>query len=236
MMTQAKLTRGVPVWQGLLDPKFLPTNLVSAGNHLADAAKQGDWPKVFMALEDQQSLRPYQWRLGGKSWFTVLHQAAWHGASENVVDKLIKRGGIRSLRDAKGRIPFDVAQERGHHHLLKRLKPPPPPLSPYHLQELDMGLADLVYGSLCPMSAHNHKVTKPSSSWREMLRYPPVEIMGEFRRQQLCFKMIGNDAVVRVTLNLGFLEVIMWSVETGESGLVHVVTRNDVIPVYGIFA
>ena len=29
------------------------------------------------------------------------------------VDKLIKRGALRWLRDAKGHIPFDVADERG---------------------------------------------------------------------------------------------------------------------------
>jgi hypothetical protein len=54
---------------------------VNRGNRFVDFAKAGDWLEVFMMLENEKKhVVPYQWRPGGKSWFTVLHHAAWHGA------------------------------------------------------------------------------------------------------------------------------------------------------------
>lgn len=85
----------------------------AAQHRFADAAKAGDWVTVFAMLDDQRTrvdingVRP-----GGSARFTALHQAAWHGAPPEIVSKLIRHGAVRSLRDAKGRTPFDVLTER----------------------------------------------------------------------------------------------------------------------------
>ncbi|PRC48225.1 hypothetical protein C6A85_80925, partial [Mycobacterium sp. ITM-2017-0098] len=79
----------------------------------ADAAEAGDWATVFAMLDDPRTrvdvngVRP-----GGSARFTALHQAAWHAAPAEVVAELIRHGAARSLRDAKGRIPFDILIER----------------------------------------------------------------------------------------------------------------------------
>ena len=52
------------------------------------------------------------WRPGGTAWFTVLHQAAWHGAPTEVVAELIRRGALRSLTDSRGRTAHDVRLDR----------------------------------------------------------------------------------------------------------------------------
>ena len=69
------------VWNGVLDPSLLADDVVSAGHRLADAAKVGDWKTVFELLDDPtERVDVNWWRPGGTAWFTVLHQAAWHGA------------------------------------------------------------------------------------------------------------------------------------------------------------
>ena len=71
-----------------------------ARNHrLADAGKAGRWAEVFEVL-DLQWVSVNQSRLGGTSWFTPLHQAAWHGASVSVVTGLLDRGAFRALPPA----------------------------------------------------------------------------------------------------------------------------------------
>ncbi|STZ41797.1 ADP-ribosylation/crystallin J1 [Mycolicibacterium gilvum] len=91
-----------------------PSAFAEAAQHrFADAAKVGDWATVFAMLDDPRTqvdvngVRP-----DGSARFTALHQAAWHGAPAGIVSELIRRGAVRSLRDAKGRTPFDVLIER----------------------------------------------------------------------------------------------------------------------------
>jgi ADP-ribosyl-[dinitrogen reductase] hydrolase len=82
-------------------------------NRFADAAKAGDWATVFAMLDDPRTrvdingVRP-----GRSARFTALHQAAWHGAPAEIVARLIRHGAVTSVRDAKGRTPFDVLIER----------------------------------------------------------------------------------------------------------------------------
>ncbi|HEY9315068.1 MAG TPA: ankyrin repeat domain-containing protein, partial [Williamsia sp.] len=92
-----------------LHPGTPSADAVAAQHRFADAAKAGDWATVFAMLDvprtpvDINGVRP-----GGSARFTALHQAAWHGAPAEVVAELIRRGAVRSLRDAKGRMPYDV--------------------------------------------------------------------------------------------------------------------------------
>lgn len=115
---QQLMTKTV-LWPGVLDVSLLPKTTVAAAHRLADAAKIGNWPMVMKLLDGEKVLVPHQWRPGGKAWFTVLHQAAWRGAPPEVADTLIKRGALRSLRDAQGRTAFDVAAEHDQPYALR---------------------------------------------------------------------------------------------------------------------
>lgn len=205
---------------------------------MADFAKSGDWPEVFMVLDDEKDwVLPYQWRPGGKGWFTVLHQAAWHGAPDHIVDKLIKRGALRSLPDAKGRLPIDVACERGHPRLIPKLKPQKPTVDPQLLWEMNAPLKDLIYGfgsylfdEYNPVGGHGNQ-----ARLSEILRCPPVEILPELLRQRVWLQLPGTDAGFRITLLQGFLEVIAWNAELRAFGPTHVVTPDQTLPVDGGF-
>lgn len=108
-------------WPGVLDGQVLNQSYVDSSNRLADAAKMGQWDEVFRILDSDHWVGANQWRIGGRSWFAPLHQAAWLGAPVNVVEELVRRGAWRSLRNADGDRPIDIARARGHNHLLDSL-------------------------------------------------------------------------------------------------------------------
>jgi hypothetical protein len=89
---------------------------------LADAAKHGNWEQVFEILDlfpkFVNSCRP-----GGSSLYAPLHQAAFNAAPPNVVELLIDKGAWRTLRNATGKRPIDVAEKAGHTHLKSLLEP-----------------------------------------------------------------------------------------------------------------
>ena len=62
-------------------------------------------------------------RPGGSSLFAPLHQAAHGGASVEVAQRLIGMLAWRTLQNARGERPVDVAERRGHRHLLGVLAP-----------------------------------------------------------------------------------------------------------------
>ncbi|MGB8502765.1 MAG: ankyrin repeat domain-containing protein, partial [Mycobacterium sp.] len=108
----------------------------------------------------------YQWRPGGKAWFTPLHQAARHGAPIPVVIELIDRGALSSLRDAKGRTAFDVAAEHDQTFSLpEQLRPPRSTLKPDQIQAFDFHLAEVIDGRI------NRRVFE-GRDLRVVLRYP----------------------------------------------------------------
>lgn len=108
-------------WPGVIDTNVLKEPHLEAVNRLADAAKVGDWEEVLRLLAGNDRLNANQWRIGGDSWFAPLHQAAFLGASRDVVDALLDRGAWRSLRTASGKRPLDIAVDGGHEHLIDAL-------------------------------------------------------------------------------------------------------------------
>lgn len=109
-------------WPGVLDPDVLNGDLVTYSHQLADAARGGRWDTVLDLVEAGGIwCTANRWRVGGSSWFTPLHQAAWLGAPVEVVERLLRAGAWRSLRTADGDRPIDLASKRGHHHLLEAL-------------------------------------------------------------------------------------------------------------------
>jgi hypothetical protein len=219
MTTYSEIMRGARPWQGVLDTSVMADDLVSAGHRLADAAKAGDWSAVMNALDREWSwLVINQWRPGGTAWFTPLHQAAWHGAPTRVVAELLDRGSLRSLRDSKGRTPFDVAVEHDHTPaLLELLRPPRSPLTPTQIRALDARLAELIDGRI--------QGRLYDKELRTVLRYPPVEILHELPGQRVWFPMPAKFGF-HIELQRGALEVKSWCGLVEGSGQAHLVTAE----------
>lgn len=227
------------VWRGILDPTQLYDEVIAASHRLADAAKVGDWPMVFDLLDDHDTHVDINWwRAGGSAWFTVLHQAAWHGAPSDVAAELIRRGALRSLRDSRGRTAYDVrchrdlesnhpktaaAQQRTSLLLRERyLKPPLSPLAPATIRALDRHLAGVIDSRI-------RGVLFDGRDSQQVLRYPPVDILHEVPDQRLWFPVPGMYGGFDITLMEDFLDVKSWCRVVGGSGQEHLITTEGAI-------
>ncbi|MFJ9916843.1 hypothetical protein [Actinacidiphila glaucinigra] len=118
-----------PKWDAARDRGMLHEDEAARRDELADAARNGNWPRVMNIVYRKPNAWPdtQGWanavRLNGKRHYTPLHQAAWHGAPVDVVEFLLNNGAWRTLRTSTGQRPVDIAQERGHHHLTRLLQP-----------------------------------------------------------------------------------------------------------------
>jgi hypothetical protein len=212
-----EIIRGARAWQGVLDTEVMADGMKQAGHRLADAAKVGDWPAVFRVLDRERGwLVINQWRPGGTAWFTVLHQAAHTGAPTRAVTDLLERGALRTLREAQGRTPYDVAVARGQSRELQQLlEPPPSPLSGDQVLALDAGLAELIDGRL--------QGRLFDGDLRAVLRYPPVEILAELPGHRVWFPLPGKFGF-HIQLQGAALEVKSWCGLVEGSGQAHLVT------------
>lgn len=109
-------------WDGLTQPETIHGASLQLRVELADASKAGRWNRVLSLLEGDAALVNAS-RPGGTSLFAPLHQAAYGGASEMVVQRLLDAGAWRTLQNSRGERAVDVAQRRGHTHLFQLLEP-----------------------------------------------------------------------------------------------------------------
>ena len=192
------------------------TELVAARDRLADSARAGDWAAVLRVL-DEGLLRPgaNDGRVEGTSWFGPLHQAAWLGAPAEVVQALIERGAWRSLRDAEGRRPVDIARERGHGALVEALTPVyTVPLRAEDAEAMGGRLADLVAEAAA-------RVVEPGTP----IRHLDVRCLAE-RGDAVWFPIPGMYGGFSVELHKGRLHVESWSRVVGGSGRAWVITAD----------
>lgn len=222
-------------WPGVLAPSMLEDSVVAAAHRLADAAKAGDWGTVMsMIVSDSQAVNVNQWRPGGGSWFTVLHQAAWHGAPIEIVAALTERGALRTLRDAKGRTAHDIAADHGRRtSLIDSLAPPPSPLTPECIRALNVHLATVIDRRI-----HDEHIDQgyANRDLRKVLRYPPVDVLHELPSQSVWFPVPGMYGGFHITLREHHLYVESWIRVVGGSGQAHVVTREGPVLVNQGFA
>lgn len=108
-------------WDGVTTRDVYPEHLLARRDLLADAARDGNWPRVFEELA-----RNPDWvnatRVGGPSGFALLHQAAWHGA-QDATAVLVGCGAWRTLPTAAGERALDIALARGHKGVSALLQP-----------------------------------------------------------------------------------------------------------------
>ncbi len=94
----------------------------SAGQRLADAARDCDWRVVFEILKKHPD-RINATRPGGRSLYAPLHQAASCGAELEIVNRLIDLGAWRCLRNASGERPLEIAMRKGNVKIIDALTP-----------------------------------------------------------------------------------------------------------------
>ncbi|MGW0631789.1 hypothetical protein [Streptomyces sp. NPDC002758] len=154
-------------WDGPLCREAIHSDEAAKRDELADAARDGNWPRVLSIVTRRDNRG---WanavRLGGHRRYAPLHQAAWHGASVDIVETLLNCGGWRTLRNNDGKRPLDIAQERGHHHLTHILQPEIKHDVP---REVLAGLQRNLHGLICQYDA-----SAPS-----YLRLPELEVLTE---------------------------------------------------------
>ena len=167
------------VWDGITQLGALNDDAAQARIALADAAKSYDWPTVFELLSTHG-----EWvnasRPGGKSQFAPLHQAAHAGAPVDIAQRLLQMGAFRTLQNAQGERPVDVAEKKEHHHLRELL-------TPVFKHQVPVGV-------LLRIQFHFHEVIRGRID-RELpnhgLRLPELEPLLELDRPHMWFPVPG---------------------------------------------
>lgn len=167
------------VWDGITQADTLSEAAVQHRNVLADAAKSYNWPVVFNVLSEHPELVNTT-RPGGSSLYAPLHQAAHGGAPVEVVQRLIGLLAWRTLQNACGERPVDVAERQGHRHLIGVLTPE----YKHHVPT----------GVLLKIQAHFHAVIRERID-RQLpnhgLRLPELEPLLELERPHMWFPVPG---------------------------------------------
>lgn len=163
------------VWDGIMRSETLGDWAATARSSIADAAKAYNWQHVLELVSEHRgfanSCRP-----SGKSLFTPLHQAAHGGAPVEVVNRLIELGAWRTIQNARGERPVDVAERKGHHHLRDALEPVLKHRVPL--------------GVLLKIQSHFHDVIRERIDLKLQepeLRLPELEPLLELERPQMWF-------------------------------------------------
>ncbi|MEO6064046.1 MAG: ankyrin repeat domain-containing protein [Thermoflexales bacterium] len=166
-------------WDGITRAESLSDEAVQRRGALADAAKRYDWAVVLDLLA-----REPDWvnstRLGGTSLYAPLHQAAHGGAPADVIRRLIDLGALRTLRNARGERPVDIAARKRRQHLINALAP-----EIKHRMPLD---------ALLKIQAHFHAVIQNSVGdlvKEHALRLPELEPLLELDPPEMWFPVPG---------------------------------------------
>lgn len=120
--TEVRVERERATWDGVMLRSAYHDRLVAERDRLADAARDGAWDTVFSLLGEERGWVNHC-RVGGATWYTPLHQAAWRGAEPEVVHRMVALGAWRTLRTAHGERAIDVARRKGHLRLIEPLTP-----------------------------------------------------------------------------------------------------------------
>ncbi len=167
------------VWDGITRAETLGEAAANTRSALADAAKGCNWPRMLELVSEHSEL-VNSWRPGGRSRNAPLHQAAYAGAPVEVVQRLIEMGAWRTLQNARGERPVDVAERKGHNHLLEVL-------APVYRHRVPIGV-------LLKIQFHFHEVIRARAErlvQEHALRLPELEPLLELARPQVWFAVPG---------------------------------------------
>ncbi len=166
-------------WDGITRPETLTAEGASVRHEIADAGKRSNWPRLLALLSEHRTLvntvRP-----GGAALYAPLHHAAYGGAPAEVVERLLELGAWRTLQNARGERPSDVAHRRGHDRLTRVLEP-----------ELKRRVP---VGVLRVIQAHFHDVIRERAAElvkEHALRLPELEPLLEMDQKEVWFAIPG---------------------------------------------
>lgn len=206
------------VWDGITRPETLTDSAATIRCTLADAAKAYDWPGVIKLVSEHRQLIN-SCRPGGKSLFAPLHQAAHAGAPVEIVHRLIEIGAWRTLQNARGERPVDVAERQGRHHLREVLEP-------VLKHRVPLGI-------LLRIQSHFHQVIRGRIDRpipNHGLRLPELEPLLELERPQMWFPVPGMYGGFSYRLESFGVEAMLvsesWSRVEGGSGQRHDITSE----------
>jgi hypothetical protein len=168
------------VWDGIVLSKVLNEGNLQVRQDLANAAKNYQWPRVLMILCEHEELVNTT-RPDGSSLYASLHQAAHGGAPGEVIQRLVELGAWRTLQNARGERPLDIAEKQGHLHLLGVLAP-----------ELKRRVP---YGILLKVQSHFHAVIRGRAGdlvKEACLRLPELEPLLELDSAKMWFPIPGK--------------------------------------------
>lgn len=205
-------------WDGITRVETLAEKGAQLRQALADAAKDHQWPKVLQILSKHPDLVNTT-RPGGKSLYAPLHQAAHEGAPLSVVESLLQLGAFRTLRNAEGERPVDIAEKRNHTSLMEVLSPSPvlfvPSLTLSRIQE------------------HFHVLIMERAARlvrEHQLRLPELEPLLEFDLKQFLFAVPGMYGGFKYWFaydgNNAKLIASSWCRVAGGSGRLHEITAQ----------
>lgn len=221
MDTTTERARPSIEWYGNPPLEDLSVESLAERGQIATAAKGGNWTELFDALTTNPSLVNSS-RPGGHSWFTPLHQAAYHNAPEKVVLELIGIGAFRTLKSSSGERPVDIARRKGFDDCAKLLEPairhPVDPLQLAEIQELFHGLVRAV--------SLNYRIAIRS-------RLPELSVLTEFDDKALWFPIPGMYGGFNIWLEEEQHQAVLiaesWCRVVEGSGMRHRITPKQVI-------
>lgn len=204
------------VWDGITRADVLHEEAARIRHDLADAAKSYNWPKVIELIAEHRELVNVT-RPGGSSLYAPLHQVAHGGAPVDIAQRLIDMLAWRTLQNARGERPIDVADRQGHRHLLEVL-------SPEHKHHVPGGV-------LLKVQQHFHAVIRGRID-RQLpdhgLRLPELEPLLELDRPEMWFPVPGMYGGFKYWLESTGVEAKLvsesWCRVSGGSGQRHEIT------------
>lgn len=206
------------VWDGITRSETLHKEFAAIRHALADAAKSYNWPQVCELIAEHKELVNTS-RPDGSSLFAPLHQAAHSGASVKIIQQLVNMGAWRTLQNARGERPVDVAMRTQHTDLLGCLEPVYKHLVPL--------------GVLLKIQNHFHAVIRGRAErlvQEHALRLPELEPLLELDRPKMWFPVPGMYGGFSYRLDAAGVNARLvsesWCRVVGESGQRHVITTQ----------
>lgn len=151
------------------------------------------------------------------SWFAPLHQAAFLGAPVAVAKRLLELGAWRSLRNADGDRPIDLAERHGHHHLREALAVPE--LNAHEKRRF------------AAWDEHLLALVSERTRTLDAVKVRPVqtEVIALDQLDSLWFSYPGMYGGFNMSIHKDRLHVESWSRVVGGSGQAHVITESGCV-------
>ena len=129
-MAEDSKKRKLLFWSGETQKDMGPIKLADWVRPLWTSARDGDWAKVLEIVPIyENSVTERCWPVVNAccpfhgSQYSLLHFAAHLGAPKEIVSRLLEMGAWRSLQNARGERPVDLARKHNHGHLSSILEP-----------------------------------------------------------------------------------------------------------------